>query len=385
MKSSSIASLLTSVLALASVSSGLNIIINNDDGWASANIRSLYNALKAAGHNPWIIAPVENQSGKGGTSDWSTEPVLSKDGQYGTVSAGAPSFGVDPNDDHIRYYNGTPAAVTIFALDWVVKNYWNGTEPDLFITGPNEGNNLGSFVFTLAGTLGAAYAAVDRGYPAVALSASSKNGQLRPYTEVSSSSDASVTIANLAVKLVAQMEKNANGGRLLPEGYGLNVNFPVLSDICQSPPYIQSRLTGGSEVDKAVYNATSGLFTWGSTYPADGVGLNACINGDCSLPGETNVVKKCQSSVSVFTVDYDAPSCSGPAGVRQGLMPLVSYLNQSSTSVTTGSAGNTTTAPNSTYSTTPSPSVLTGAGSRPTVGLTASLAFIFMGVVVALS
>lgn len=41
---------------------------------------------------------------------------------------------------------------------------------------------------------------------------------------------------------------------------------------------------------------------------ADSPGVNTCITGDCSLPGETDIIANtCQSSVSVFSVDYDAP------------------------------------------------------------------------------
>jgi 5'-nucleotidase len=46
---------------------GLNILLNNDDSWVSANIRAFYYALKAAGHNVLLVAPAVNQSGRGGT------------------------------------------------------------------------------------------------------------------------------------------------------------------------------------------------------------------------------------------------------------------------------------------------------------------------------
>jgi 5'-nucleotidase len=48
-------------------SSALNILLGNDDSWASANIREFYKALKAAGHKVLLVAPAVNQSGKGGT------------------------------------------------------------------------------------------------------------------------------------------------------------------------------------------------------------------------------------------------------------------------------------------------------------------------------
>jgi 5'-nucleotidase len=44
-------SFVTSALALAGFSNGLNILLNNDDGFGSGNLRELYKLLKAAGHN----------------------------------------------------------------------------------------------------------------------------------------------------------------------------------------------------------------------------------------------------------------------------------------------------------------------------------------------
>jgi 5'-nucleotidase len=40
-----------SALALAGFSNGLNILMNNDDGFGSGNLRELYKLLKANGHN----------------------------------------------------------------------------------------------------------------------------------------------------------------------------------------------------------------------------------------------------------------------------------------------------------------------------------------------
>ena len=74
---------LTTALSLfLGASSALNIIVNNDDGFASANIREFYRLLKAAGHNAWIVAPVSNQSGKGGTEVFTTEPKLTAPSEY---------------------------------------------------------------------------------------------------------------------------------------------------------------------------------------------------------------------------------------------------------------------------------------------------------------
>lgn len=83
-------------------------------------------------------------------------------------------------------------------------------------------------------------------------------------------------------------------------------------------------MTGGVDIDTAVLNETTGLFDYGIATAAQSRGANACINGDCSLLGETVVVDSgCYSSISVFTLDYDAPNCAGSANVRPLLQPLV--------------------------------------------------------------
>lgn len=332
---------LSSLLPLLPLTSiALNIIVNNDDGFGSANIRELYRLLNAAGHNAWIVAPVDNQSGKGGTESFTTEAKLTAPSEYDFVPEGAPSFGTDPNDSHIWYYNGTPAVCTFFALDYVVPNYWNGTKPDLLVAGPNFGNNLGAFLYTLSGTIGASYAAIERSLPAIAFSGGN-DGQ-RSYKEINKTTpsgypDPATVDAQLSVALVNELAKNGNKSQLLPFGYGISVNYPEITSLvnadCVSPPFIQTRMTGGAEVDSAVYDPTTGLFSYGSVYPA---GANTCINGDCSLPGETNIVGSgCFSSVTVFTVDYDAPS-PGSKKVRKLFEPLVKYQN-ATTKSTAGS------------------------------------------------
>ncbi|KAK6342248.1 hypothetical protein TWF730_001725 [Orbilia blumenaviensis] len=322
---------LLSLALTCGLANSLNIIINNDDGWATANIREFYKALRADGHDAYIVAPVEQQSGQGGRTVFSAEATLSRPGQFDTVPAGAPSFGSDPMDSHIWYYNGTPAAVTFFALDFLVKRkgIFNGSEPDLIVTGPNEGSNAGPFVFTLSGTVGAAYAAVSRGIPAIAFSATDILN--RKYTTVNSTNDPATILGKLATKVVNQLEAKGNGhnSRLLPYGYGLNVNFPYISAKatalstvkCVNPPFVNTRLTGGAATNIAAFNEETGIFNWASNFTSPGV--NACINGDCDLPGETDVIKKCKSAISIFTIDYDAPTCGGAAMVRELLVGLV--------------------------------------------------------------
>lgn len=59
-----------SCLALTAVSiqAHLNVVLTNDDGFGSANIRAVYNELKKQNHNVLIVGPADQQSGKGGVS-----------------------------------------------------------------------------------------------------------------------------------------------------------------------------------------------------------------------------------------------------------------------------------------------------------------------------
>ena len=97
------------------------------------------------------------------------------------------------------------------------------------------------------------------------------------------------------------------GAAIFPLGYGMNVNIPPLSANFTSPPIVQTRMTGNAEVDEAIPGDTPGTFTWANIRPYQ-AGVNACYNGDCSLPGETYVVTNGQVAVSLYTVDYTAPT-----------------------------------------------------------------------------
>lgn len=87
-------SFITAALALAAGSNGLNILMGNDDGFGSANLRELYRMLRAAGHNAWIVAPQDDESGQGGRSVFTTSRNLTAPTQFNLVPAGAPSVSV---------------------------------------------------------------------------------------------------------------------------------------------------------------------------------------------------------------------------------------------------------------------------------------------------
>ncbi|CZR58184.1 uncharacterized protein PAC_08075 [Phialocephala subalpina] len=195
---------------------GLNTLVTNDDGFGASNIREMYKAIKAFGHNVYIIASTSIQSGTGGT---------------------------------VVFTNRNLTADTEFA--------------------------------------------VERGIPGIAFSA--RYSVQTPYYYVNST-----TVAGLKDPATIAGELAAN----------------------------LAHQTGGADFDSAIFNSTTGLFSYANVVPA---GANQCIDGDCSLPGETNILDGgCQSSVSVFTVDYDAPTqCHNSPDVRSLLLPLVQYANSS--------------------------------------------------------
>ncbi|KZM28017.1 5'-nucleotidase [Ascochyta rabiei] len=302
----SLTTVLTAALGLASSSDALKILMGNDDGFGSGNLRELYKLLVDAGHEVLVVAPAQQQSGKGGTVIWAESANLTVASQYDIVPAGSPSVGRDPDDEHIFYYDGTPAACTFVALDYVLPRYypeWHQTA-DLFIAGPNFGTNLGAFVMGLSGTVGATFAAVSRSIPGIAVSASNK---AVPFFNVTSATHPAALAAKVSFEVVNEFITNTPPGQaVLPLGYGVNVNIPELVN-GTTPPIVKTRLTGNANTDVAVYNETTGLFDWDNVDPV-AAGINAAYNGDTSLPGETWVVAGGSVSVSVFTMDFDAPS-----------------------------------------------------------------------------
>ncbi|PBK96512.1 sure-like protein [Armillaria gallica] len=291
-----------------SKSSSLNILLTNDDSWASANIRATYSALKADGHNVLLVAPAVQQSGRGGTFVLPTTNITPPGGEFGSIPVGAPYFGHDKNDQNLWYFNGTPAASAVFGIDIIAPMHFGSKPIDLVVSGPNEGGNNGPFLYTLSGTIGASYASVERGIPAIAISAG--NGTHRSFTTNTGAKD---DPANIAAQLVASFVAALARGidttktRLLPLGVGIGINMPVFGpgNSCVAPPFISTRMTGGATIDKISIDPTTG-FPVSTDLVANG--LNVLLNGNTRLPGETIISAECKTAVSVYSVDYDAPS-----------------------------------------------------------------------------
>lgn len=128
----------------------LKILVGNDDGYSAEGIDTLVTALQTLDDvEVSVVAPLTQQSGQGGKTTPDTELKVTDVKTKG----GYPAKAVE----------GYPADAINLAFDEL------GIEPDLVVTGINEGQNVGPLV-DVSGTIGAARAAAKHGVPALATS-----------------------------------------------------------------------------------------------------------------------------------------------------------------------------------------------------------------------
>ncbi|AXQ27176.1 acid phosphatase [Solimonas sp. K1W22B-7] len=218
--------LMLGLTALAAPAQALNIVLSNDDGFETANVRALYQRLKAAGHDVILSAPTQNNSGKGGSMNFLV-PVtpMAKASRHGSVAAGSPGVGKDPGDADVFYVDGTPVMSMLYGLDVQAVKRWNA-QPDLVVSGFNEGNNTG-LINNSSGTVNNLLYAINRGVPAIA--ASYEGTEARAHTALAAGA-LEYEIADVIVKLIGKLEENRVAGqKLLPPGVGININIPKVT------------------------------------------------------------------------------------------------------------------------------------------------------------
>ena len=132
------------------------ILVTNDDGVRAPGILALAQALKAVGEVT-IIAPWENQSGKG---HWIsiTDPIY-------VDSVSLPGF------DALSL-TATPASCVKLGVAALMKG-----RPDLVVSGINRGLNTGGNAY-MSGTVGAARDGALQGIPSIATSMDIASGGL---------------------------------------------------------------------------------------------------------------------------------------------------------------------------------------------------------------
>ena len=208
----------------------LNIVVTNDDGYKTANVQQLKIALESAGHNVLLSTPCASQSGTGGNmgSYMQSVPVhtlsADADGVLTLDENGTDGYCVGDSEadkatkTFAEYKNGSPLMASAHGI-FQAEETW-GAAPDLVISGPNEGRNVGFAVF-ISGTLGATHEAIVNGVPAIAVSAGStpsNTAEAKAYAQL---------VASKVVAIVATLENTQKEGEaLLPSKMGLNVNLP---------------------------------------------------------------------------------------------------------------------------------------------------------------
>ena len=187
--------------AFGNSSPSLRILITNDDGWRGANgadtplIVALRDALRAAGHRVTVVAPDSDQSGTGTR-----------------ISLFRPLTLVNPGPS-VWTVSGSPGDSVFLGTNVL----FNTAKPDLVVSGINPGGNYSSLAIH-SGTVGAALSALELGIPAIAVSIDGSTAQ---------SVAAKDAAAAYTVRLIAALAARGRRGRLLPDGVGLNVNYPA--------------------------------------------------------------------------------------------------------------------------------------------------------------
>ncbi len=162
----------------------MRILISNDDGYRSNGIRALATALQPLGTTV-IVAPERNRSGASNS--------LTLDMPLRVYEAEADVF----------FVNGTPTDCVHLAVTGLLDS-----DPDMVVSGVNDGANLGDDVL-YSGTVAAAMEGRCLGLPAIAVSLV---GQRPRYFD---------TGARVAHVLVERMSREP-----LPPDTILNVNVP---------------------------------------------------------------------------------------------------------------------------------------------------------------
>ncbi|KAL6807113.1 survival protein sure-like phosphatase/nucleotidase [Trichoderma sp. SZMC 28013] len=216
------------------------IVQSNDDGWAESYIRSFNDALIASGHDVVLSAPADDQSGTGASD---SPPTPRNDAcQYNSCIPNGSLTGHNATRPDLNWVNSFPVTSMKYGIDTFGPQLWNGSAPDLAVSGVNVGTNV--FVqLPFSGTVNAATFAALAGIPSIAFSAASV-GRL-PFDEEPVPLR-SILYGQLAAQLTNKII--SSGSPYLPPDIFLNVNFPKVEGNCtelSSFQWVLSRINPG--------------------------------------------------------------------------------------------------------------------------------------------
>ena len=218
----------------------LDILVTNDDGIGSEGLQTLAAVLTAAGHDVTVVAPAEQQSGKGGsinTGVFTTDFI--------------PIVRVAPHQWAVQ---GTPSDAVNVALNILMAN----DPPDLVVSGLNEGQNLSKPTSNVSGTVGAALrAALGSGIPAIAGSVGILFSESQLDPRFPSTHAAYPAAANFIASVIAVLEAEGDDSLMPKRMNMININFPV--------PYTDwagvaiTRLGDESDLELPFFDVTQGF------------------------------------------------------------------------------------------------------------------------------
>lgn len=283
-------------LLLALPVQALNILLTNDDGWDGPGIQALFTALSDAGHDVTMVAPLEQNSGKGGG-------MMSEVGHYVAVKR---------EREGQWSVASTPTDAVRAGLDVILAD----NPPDLVISGANFGQNLGRPTTHQSGTIGAALQSLFRGVPAIAVSVGVRfdeaSAQPQPFP---STLESFGPAAKLVVDLLSHLETDT--GIALPAQTALNINVP--------PPYRGERPVRRAQL--AVVGAVEMQWQRGEkTFGAEGGELQVMFRPAPQevLREDDDITLYHQGYVTVTALDGDMSANSR----LEQLPTLIEFLNR---------------------------------------------------------
>jgi 5'-nucleotidase len=243
------------------------ILITNDDGFESAGLIALKEALEGLAHLI-VVAPSTEKSACGHS-----------------LTLTSPLRFISLDDDFYKLDNGTPSDCVYLSINTM----FGDKKPDLIVSGINKGANMGEDI-TYSGTASAAMEGVLQGIPSIAISQVCKN-------MCQNIKEHGYELAKKVIRDIVQ--KILNGTYPLPERKFLNINIPPIKiDECD-----------GIKVTKAGYriygndahlhrNPRGEEYYW--------LGLHPLIwndNGDERLPCDFEAIKNNFVSISPIHLD----------------------------------------------------------------------------------
>lgn len=167
----------------------MHILLSNDDGYLAPGIRALWNYLQARQDvTVTMVAPDRNQSGTSSSLTLSNPLRLTA------------------HNNEVYSVNGTPTDCVHLGLTGVCKQ-----EPDIVLSGINEGANMGDDVI-YSGTVAAALEGRFLGLPAIAVSLASLHGKPVEHYD---------TAVKAVEELLKKIKQYPDNGKMI-----LNVNVP---------------------------------------------------------------------------------------------------------------------------------------------------------------